>query len=542
MEEQTQAAGLPQAFTEVMSRILGDEYPAFSDSFTLPRRNSLRVNTLRIRPEALRELVPGLMEKVPWTEDGFYYDRSLFPASRHPFYQAGLYYLQEASAMAPAAILAPQPGERVLDLCAAPGGKATAIGAALRGEGLLIANEIRLPRAKALLRNLEVFGIRNALVTSAVPARLTEQLAGTMDAVLVDAPCSGEGMFRRDPEAVRDWSPEKVAECAAIQRDLVLRAADALRPGGRMVYSTCTFAPEENEAVIAHLLAERPELELLEVPQADLFAPGLSAGQLLSCGVARDRETEAALQTARERGFDLTRCVRLWPHRLSGEGHFAALLRRRGGRDVSVKKKDRRNSLREREYGHSHGLPSSGQPDPGRRGKAKGKQAPRGGRGAAAGEALSAAQRQMTAAFLEPFAGKDAAEAIARRMECRHGQLFLRPDGAPELRGGQVNVLRGGLLLGELKKDRFEPSQALAMALPAGPADSADAGAPVRIVPDAGDERVAAYLRGETVSFPEYAECPSGWCLLTVGGYALGWGKLVRGQLKNKYLPGWRQG
>ena len=204
---------LPKEFLERMEKMLGTEYEAFLKSYEEPRKFGLRVNTAKISVEKFQELAPFHLTPIPWIPNGFYYEREDDPA-RHPFYYAGLYYLQEPSAMTPATVLPVVPGERVLDLCAAPGGKATALGAKLRGEGLLVANDISASRAKALLKNLEIFGISNSYVTNAVPERLAEQFEESFDKILVDAPCSGEGMFRKDLANARVWSLEKVEECA----------------------------------------------------------------------------------------------------------------------------------------------------------------------------------------------------------------------------------------------------------------------------------------------------------------------------------------
>ena len=235
---------LPAVFLETMEKLLGDDFPEFLSSYDLPRRNGLRVNRLKVSSEEFCRTAPFPVEPVPWTDNGYFVDYRDMPA-RHPWYNAGVYYLQEPSAMAPAQILPVQPGDRVLDLCAAPGGKATELGAKLDGWGLLVANEISASRARALLHNIEVFGIRNALVTNESPARLSQRFPGYFDKVLVDAPCSGEGMFRKDPDVVKAWYPEKVEECAAVQREIIVQAADMLRPGGYRVYAAYTFAPEE---------------------------------------------------------------------------------------------------------------------------------------------------------------------------------------------------------------------------------------------------------------------------------------------------------
>lgn len=372
---------LPEKFTEQMRAMLGEEeYAAFLGSYDAPRFNGLRVNTLKISPEEFVARASfKTLRPVPWCLDGFYVDYTEHPG-QHPYYAAGLYYLQEPSAMAPASVLPVNPGEKVLDLCAAPGGKATALAAKLKGEGVLVANEINSTRARALLRNLELFGVPNAYVTNAVPEKLAAYFHGYFDKILIDAPCSGEGMFRKDPEAIKTWSGDKVRTCAGIQRGLLDLLADMLKPGGMAVYSTCTFAPEEDEAALAWLLTRHPEMHLVEIslPQADGnsmtneqgqrvsdgpeqtvsdgpkqtedvatedssrkdggitiehacsrlpqgFSQGFSVEKLLSVPLCDD-ESRAALEKAQEMGIHLEKSVRIWPHKAEGEGHFLALI------------------------------------------------------------------------------------------------------------------------------------------------------------------------------------------------------------------------
>ena len=253
---------LPEKFLKTMKQILGEEYGAFLESFDGKRQFGLRVNTAKMKLEEFERIAPFHLSKIPWIADGYFYEEEDAPA-KHPFYAAGLYYLQEPSAMTPASRLSVTPGERVLDLCAAPGGKATALGAKLQGEGLLVANDINNARAKALLRNLELFGISNAFVTNEPPHILAEHYPEYFDKIMVDAPCSGEGMFRKNPAVVEAWQEKGPEYFSRLQRDIILHAADMLRPGGRMLYSTCTFSPLENESVITHLLRERPEMEVI---------------------------------------------------------------------------------------------------------------------------------------------------------------------------------------------------------------------------------------------------------------------------------------
>ena len=290
---------LPEAFTRRMCALLGPDADAFFASCDRPRAVGLRFHPGK-GPD--RTDLPFVRTPVPWARHGYYYDPAARPGL-HPYHDAGVYYLQEPSAMAPAGLLDPQPGERVLDLCAAPGGTSTQIAAAMDGRGLLVANEIHPGRARILSGNLERMGVANALVLNETPERLAGRFPGWFDRVLVDAPCSGEGMFRKEDAALTDWSEDTVAMCAARQKQILGEAAKLLRPGGRLVYSTCTFAPEENEGVIEAFLAGHPEFSPESV-DAPWFSPGLSG---------------------------LSGAYRLWPHRLLGEGHFACVLRRTDG-------------------------------------------------------------------------------------------------------------------------------------------------------------------------------------------------------------------
>jgi NOL1/NOP2/sun family putative RNA methylase len=280
---------LPSEFATQMRDMLGSEAEAFLQSYEAPRSYGLRLNRLKLPPghpmeHTLRQQF-GL-RPVAWCPDGFTYPENARPG-RHLYHAAGLYYIQEPSAMIAAELLDPQPGEAILDLAAAPGGKTTQIAARLKGQGVLVANDIHPARAKILSENIERMGIVNAIVTQATPAQLAARFPERFDRVLLDAPCSGEGMFRKDPEALQEWSREAVEACAARQRDILPHAAAMLKPGGYLVYSTCTFNRLENEETIADFLSRHP-------------------------------------------GFRLEREERMWPHLGQGEGHYAALLRKVG--------------------------------------------------------------------------------------------------------------------------------------------------------------------------------------------------------------------
>ena len=255
---------LPQDFLEEMKRLLEDEYEDFLASYEEEPRAGLRINKRKLTEDNAEDILPVKIANVPWISNGYYYDGEDQP-SRHPYYFAGLYYLQEPSAMTPANLIPITPGDKVLDMCAAPGGKATELGVKLNGQGVLYANDISNSRAKALLKNLELFGIPNIFVTSEEPSKLLHACGGYFDKILIDAPCSGEGMFRKDPKMVKSFMEHGPEYYAKIQKSLILTAADLLAPGGMILYSTCTFSPLENEAVIQHLLDNRDGFSVIPI-------------------------------------------------------------------------------------------------------------------------------------------------------------------------------------------------------------------------------------------------------------------------------------
>ena len=428
---------LPQDFLDRMERQLGGEYPEYLQSLERPRAVALRFNPLKGEKPSM----DFVGDNVPWEPMGYYYD----PASRpglHPYHEAGVYYLQEASAMSAVALLDPRPGERVCDLCAAPGGKTTQIAGRMAGQGFLLCNEINPKRAKILSRNIERMGVGNALVTNEHPQKLADHLPGYFHRVLIDAPCSGEGMFRKEEAAVTDWSLETVQMCARRQTEILHSGAELVCPGGRLVYSTCTFAPEENELTIAAFLQAHPQFMLEEV-QAPWFTR-VGTGQF-----------------------------RLWPHKLLGEGHFAAVLRKAGGEEGEIPE------------------------EPGQK-----------------------LPKQWT--------------EFARELDIRlpegkavlfGSSLYWAPQALPRLRG--LKVLRPGLELGEVKKDRLEPAHALALWLRTA-ANFQDF--------SADSPQARAYLHGDVVPSQK-----RGWCLVRLDGYSIGWGKGDGKVLKNHYPKGLRR-
>ncbi len=499
---------LPDIFLERMKDILGDEFESFLTSFEDERVYGLRVNRQKLSCEEFEALVPFPVRPIPWIEGGYFYDSAHRPA-RCPLYQAGLYYLQDPSAMTPASLLPVSPGDRVLDLCAAPGGKATALADKLRGEGLLLANDVSLPRARALLRNLELFGVPNLLVTAEEPEKLCASFPEFFDKVMLDAPCSGEGMFRKDDSLIADWSPEKVSSLIPVQKKLALLAADMLRPGGIMCYSTCSYEEDENEGVVSYLLRERPSLSLIELPERyGGFRPGIAP---------------------------FSSCIRMYPHGVEGEGQFVALLRK-APVQTDIENIDRKNmptpgrvpekDFSERDFSER----KKARKKPGRGGQEKAGAASRAASEKVQTEAISLLSNFMDSIGLVSFQGKPFCfEDVILQGE----RLYLCSHEARDIRG--LNFLRNGLYLGDIKKNRFEPSAPLALAL-----RKSDVRRVISL--PSGDERLASCLRGE--SFPvEAGEAvfSDGWCLMAADGYPLSFGKLVNGMFKNKYPAGWRQ-
>lgn len=467
---------LPQAFRRRMEELLGAEAQDLFGALAQPPAVGLRLNPRRGDVMELAARLPWPLTSVPWCAYGYLVERDAAPPpGRHPYQEAGVYYLQDPAAMAVAEALAPEPGELVIDLAAAPGGKSTHLGAMLAGDGWLVANDVHPQRARSLLGNLERCGVPNAVVTNEPVERLARAWPATFDRVLLDAPCSGEGMFRKSADARGMWSEENVAACAVRQAELLPHAAALVKPGGYLAYSTCTFAPEENEAVIARFLSERDDFRL--VP---LELPGTAPGRPEWAPAA----TPAAVREA------LAGAARIWPHRAAGEGHFVALLRRAG--DAA---------------GDPAGGPTANSTK--RRGRS------------------AAAVPKVAMAAWHGFAEDALAPGWAERLTpaAVHGEWLVSTGTRateeptpriPALDG--LRSLRAGLQLGRLRQGRrdarLEPAHALAMALP-GEAVAA------RLSLSADDARLATFLRGGDV---EALGAP-GYLRVEVDGFPLGWGK-----------------
>ncbi len=369
---------LPEQYLQNMEELLKDEYDQYLNSFNEKRYYGLRVNTSKISVEDLLKIVPFHLEPIPWTNDGFYYEEDERP-SRHPYYYAGLYYLQEPSAMLPAEVLPIEEGDIILDACAAPGGKSSKLVNKLKGSGFLVSNDISVSRCQVLLKNLETMGIVNACVMAEDITNLN-RFNNFFDKILIDAPCSGEGMFRKEPSLISEWEERGNSYYSDLQKKIIASALKLLKDGGKMVYSTCTFSPQENEEIIEYALNLCPELKVLPIKMAEGFESGI---------------------TEKTRN-----CVRLYPHKIKGEGHFVTLLQK--GKESSNKKE----KTLFKEFSLSDGISMK---------------LPEGN--------------------------------IVQRNE----KLFFEPQTAPDMKG--LRVLRSGLYLGEEKHGRFELSQSLSMAL-----------------------------------------------------------------------------
>ncbi|MCE3200321.1 RsmB/NOP family class I SAM-dependent RNA methyltransferase [Paenibacillus sonchi] len=512
------AVELPGTFMQRMEDMLGSDYEQFAESYQETPYGGIRANTLKIPVEELLALSPFTLAPIPWCPSGFYTEAGARPG-KHPYYHAGLYYIQEPSAMAPVELLGVQPGDRVLDLCAAPGGKSTQIAAKLQGEGLLVSNDLHPDRTKALAKNLELYGVRNGIVLNESPGRIAAAFPGFFDRILIDAPCSGEGMFRKDEDMVKQWEPETPLKYAAMQREILASAAAALKPGGTLVYSTCTFATEENEGIIGEFLASHPEFSLIPVGGTGSFAPGLGG---------------------------LPGAARLWPHKVKGEGHFMAVLRHDGS-SASPEEADAGLKLN----GRDKALPVSprnkeGKAQASAKAAAARADAGRGGKGRrAAGKSGGAAPGRQSQEL-----GEEA--ALAAYSVFAEEQLGWQPAGYPVLFGDHLylsplpkaaldglKTIRPGWYAGHVRSGRFIPGHPLATAL-----HSAESIRSLSLPGNSGE--AVSYLKGETLSIPaerlsvRSGSSPKGYVLVCIDGYSAGWGKWQDGMLKNEYPAGWR--
>lgn len=502
---------LPDKYCRRMKMLLGDVgFKEYLGSFSGAPYPAIRINTAKVDIRQWKKICPFGMEEIPWCENGFIIDEAARDAiSKHPYYYAGLYYIQEPSAMLPVSMLPIENGDKVLDLCAAPGGKAVEAAARLNGTGLLVANDISASRAMSLTKNLQAAGLPNILVTAETPVNLSFYFKGYFDKIILDVPCSGEGMFRKRPDMVVNWLGKGPGYYAAIQREILDEAYKMLKPGGNLVYSTCTFSIEEDEGMIQWFTNKYSDMEICAVPHKDGFSYG------------RPDMVDGGSE-------DLKKCIRIFPHIAKGEGHFASLLRKNKGKEIyditeglektvnshgvtaGVRLKD--NKLYRKEYGNK-------EKNYNRINKNKKRNKP--GRDIPDSMQDNTWQREM-----EKFV--DSKASINYCIKKHKNMIQLIPEEMAEIHS--LRVLQNGITVGEVKK-YFEPSVQLALSVSV-------CSYKERLEFSSTDINVVKYLKGETV---DIGTGYKGWLLVTVDGFPLGWGKSDgQGRLKNKYYAGWR--
>lgn len=436
-----------EQFDARMKSLLKDEYDDFKKALLEKPVKGLYLN--RNKKNVERVLDKNYVEHHPIVENGYLYDENYHPG-RSAYFLAGLYYIQEPSAMLVADALPIEPDDFVLDMCGAPGGKSCEIASRLTGEGVLIANDIEASRARILSENIERFGLDNTIVTNVDPMRFTKQFQEAFDKIVLDAPCSGEGMFRKLEQAIDTWSEEKVLECAHIQKNLLKGSYDMLKQGGMVIYSTCTYSYEENEAMV-HYAVDELGFELLPLNKSNGLCPGV----------------------------DLDEVVRCYPHHYRGEGHFIALLRKPGN---SPRKQVRTIK------------PS-----------------------------VNLADLKVLKAFYQENLNKKVPSYIIEN----NGHLYAVKKNFPELKG--IRVLRNGLYLGEVRKNRFIPSYSLALTL-----TKVDVKKSYDYPSES--EEIKKYIHGETLE----GTGKKGFGVIFVDGYPLSFYK-ESNQVKNLFPKGLRR-
>ena len=464
-----QEKDLPRSYVDAMKELLEEDYDAYIKSLDEKPYVGIRTNLLKLEPEKLKEILDRDFKEIPWVKEGFYFEEErgvlttpslsniekIKSISKNPYYFAGLYYIQEPSAMTPAMVAGIKPGDKVLDLCAAPGGKSTQAAAYLQGEGLLVSNDFSASRVKALQKNIEVSGIDNVLITNENPKNLSKVYIEYFDKIIVDAPCSGEGMFRRDSAVFRAYLGRGPEFFTGLQVSILNEAAKMLKPGGTLVYSTCTYSKVEDEGSLSEFLENHPDFKIDKI-NADF---GFEESKILPG------------------------TIRLFPHKIKGEGHFVARLKK----DERALEKDE-NKTKDKKKRKSLKLPEE----------------------------------------LLEFLGKIKRDWDYERIFINKDYAYYLPKDA--LIDKSLHYIRTGLLLGEIKKNRFEPFQALAMNIKFDEWEN-----PLNL--SATDERVIKYLKGETIEADdEYM----GIRLVCVDGFSLGFVKQNKKSCKNKYYQGWR--
>ena len=442
---------LPKKFTDRMKNMLGKEYDNFYKAYmNSPVYSGIRVNTLKNGAFNTIKKVTGELEKVSWCDNGFYIDKSLI-SGNHPFHCAGLFYFQEPSAMSVVEGLPVNENDKILDLCAAPGGKSIQAGEKLKGSGFIVSNEIVKKRADILCENIERMGLTNAIVTNENPQRLSEKYPSFFDKIIVDAPCSGEGMFRKEPRAIEEWSIEHTISCGIRQKNILDCAVKMLKKDGMLIYSTCTFAPEENEKIVSYLI-DTYNMKLIDMPKLYMLEEGKTQWS--------------------GSNHDMSKARRIFPQYQKGEGHFAALLQKCSGEDTYIK------------------------------------------------ENIKPSKNENEIKLWKDFEKQYMNTSLDGDFVLFGENLYLKPRGIDI---DKIKVVRCGLNLGKCKKHRFEPAHALTHALKKEDFKYTEDF-------DYNDNNIKSYLTGNIINSDK-----SGWCVVCVNGYPLGWGKASGGILKNHY-------
>lgn len=480
---------LPIQFCEKFKKLLADEYDEFEKTLIDQRSYGLRINPIKT-DSMTKEDFDNMLEhfasgNIPWCKTGYFYEQESRPG-KSIYHEAGAYYIQEPSAMSVVEILDPKPGERICDLCAAPGGKTTHIAGKMCNLGTLVSNEIVPDRARILAKNVERMGISNCIVLNEDPHVLESRFSGFFHKIVVDAPCSGEGMFRKEEAAITEWSDENVNLCSDRQKWILDCAAEMVMPGGVLVYSTCTFEPSEDEDIIGQFLEKHGEWEIVETGLENYFSPGRPDW----------------MQNPNE---ELTKANRIWPHKNKGEGHFIAKLRKKGEIPLisNVESTTRLKANKQKAVKtHSNDISND--------------------------EAF----RQISNAFIDRN-NKELETILADRKTVRFGDtLYLLPKDIDERKIKGLRIARAGLELAEIKKNRIEPAHALAMCLK-----------PDFVIHSiaVSHEEAVKYMRGETLNVDTDMTSNGQFVLLTIDGISIGYGKNVNGIIKNHYPKGLRR-
>lgn len=454
--EKTIIPALPEKFCENMKTILGDEYDDYVASFSRPQNTALRINPFK--EWCGFDYTDFNLRKVSWCQNGFYYENP--NAGKTIQHDSGLYYIQDASAMAVVDLMDIRPHEKVLDLCASPGGKSTQIAERLQNTGLLVSNEIVPTRAKTLSSNIERMGITNALVLNESVEKISDTLPTFFDKVLVDAPCSGEGMFRKNHEAIIEWEKTDIVSCAERQYDILDKASKCVKGGGILTYSTCTFNLEENEKVIAKFCTLHPDFEIIKPDSAKIFSNGFDIRKIDNkCNI------------------DTTKCIRLFPHKLECEGHFICVMKRKEIGNIEYKniKSNIGNKVRD---------------------------------------------------IVKKWCKQNNIIIDNDNMYQINDNIYILPEYSIDVK--KVRFLRYGLHVGQILKDRFEPSHSLALAIKN----------PQNTYIITNENELKNYLHGDILYSDNIS---NGWVIICYQNIPIGWGKNVNGTIKNYYPKGLRK-